>query len=146
MITSQSHSAQMQNGNIANFSGHWIASEGKVSSNIGLNSKCSKVEILIEQTETEIITNLYNAECDMFGSKWGPIHQEIRGGKIFENDLEVGTITEDTLRTTAPSGAYQYAYNLRLLNSPEGKKILQSYYGTRGAVGAMAIEALHQKQ
>ncbi|MGZ3725759.1 MAG: hypothetical protein ACXWPX_08180 [Pseudobdellovibrio sp.] len=127
---------------VANFSGHWIANEGKVSSTVGLNSKCSKVEIEIEQTATEILTKVYDAQCDMFGSKWGPIHQQIKDGKVYEQGEEVGTISGDTLITVSQSGSYQYAYNLKIATLPNGQKTLQSYYGTKGGVGAIVIEAV----
>lgn len=127
-----------------NFSGHWVANSGKVSSNIGLNSPCSKVEILIQHTDDQIRTEYYKSDCQMFGAKWGPVVQNIKDGKVFENGVEVGTITEDTLMTTSTSGTYKYAYNLKLKVSDEGELILNSYYGTQGAIGAMATEAQHQ--
>lgn len=129
---------------VANFSGHWIATDGKVSSNVGLNSACTQVEILIQQTETEILTEVYNAECKLFGSKWGPIHQQIRDGKVYEQDEEVGMISSDTLITTSTSGTSKYAYNLKLIQNSDGIKSLKSYYGTQAAIGAIAIEATHQ--
>ncbi len=128
---------------IANFSGHWIATDGKVSSNIGLNSNCSRVEILIQQSETEILTQVYNAECNLFGSKWGPIRQQIRDGKVYEQDEEVGTISTDTMITISASGTSKYAYNLKLVQNADGTKSLKSYYGTQGAIGAIATEATH---
>ena len=128
----------------ANFTGHWIATDGKVSSNVGLNSNCKKVEIIIEQNENEILTKLYNAECSLYGSKWGLIKQTIRDGKIFEGEDEVGTITDDTLITVSTSGGYQYAYNLKFITLTNGQKILKSYYGTKSFIGAIATEANHQ--
>jgi hypothetical protein len=130
---------------VGNFSGHWVANSGKLSSTIGLSADCTKVEIVIEQTETQLLTKLYNAECALFGSKWGPVPQEIRDGKVYEQGELVGTITEDTLMTLSTSGTYQYAYNLRLKKTADGKETLDSYYGAKGAVGAMVTEATHQR-
>jgi hypothetical protein len=131
---------------LANFTGHWIATNGKVSSTVGLSSKCSKVEIDIVQTEDAIQTKIYNATCDSFGSKWGPITQTIKNGKVYEQDEEVGKINEDTMITISTSGSYQYAYNLKLIKGADGKTQLMSYYGVKGAVGAMVTEATHDLQ
>ncbi len=128
---------------IANFTGHWIATSGKLSSNVGLSAKCTKVEIEIVQTQGVIETKIYDATCGMFGSKWGPIKQDIKDGKIYEAGVEVGTINDDTMITVSTSGTYQYAYNLKLIQSADGKKQLMSYYGTKGGIGAMVTEATH---
>ncbi len=127
-----------------NFSGHWVAQGGQVSSNIGLSSPCSKVEILIQHTDDQIRTEFYKSDCQMFGTKWGPVVQDIKDGKVFEKGVEVGTITDDTLITVSSSGTYKYAYNLKLKKSDQGELRLNSYYGTKGAIGAMATEAQHQ--
>ena len=71
--------------------------------------------------------------------------QEIRDGKIFEQGEEVGTIDDTTMITVSRSGSYQYAYNLRLHKSAEGIETLESYYGTKGIIGAMITEAMHEK-
>lgn len=128
---------------IANFTGHWIANSGKLSSNVGLSANCTKVEIEIVQTQDVIETKIYDATCGIFGSKWGPIKQDIKDGKIFEAGVEVGTINEDTMITVSTSGTYQYAYNLKLIRSADGRKQLMSYYGTKGGIGAMVTEATH---
>jgi hypothetical protein len=112
---------------VADFSGTWVASSGTVSSTIGISSTCTKITIQVVQTATEIRTDVYNAECTSFGSKWGPITQYIRAGKVFERDSngdeeEVGTISEDTLITVSNSGTMQYAYNLKLVPQPDGSK------------------------
>ncbi|MEN0058461.1 MAG: hypothetical protein AAGB31_06475 [Bdellovibrio sp.] len=130
---------------VANFSGHWIANEGKLTSTVGMSADCTKVEIIIEQTETQIKTRLYDAKCSLFGSKWGPVVQEIRDGKVYEEGVEVGTITEDTMITVSNSGTYQYAYNLRLKTNAQGQIILESYYGTKGSLGSMVTQALHNR-
>ena len=130
---------------IANFSGHWIANSGQLSSNVGLSAKCTKVEVEIVQTEQVIETKIYDATCGLFGSKWGPIKQDIKDGKIFEAGIEVGTIDDDTLITVSTSGTYQYAYNLKLIKAADGSTQLMSYYGTRGSLGAMVTEATHSQ-
>lgn len=130
---------------VANFSGHWLANSGKLSSTIGLSSDCSKVEIIINQSETQIVTQMYNSECKMFNAKWGPITQTIKDGKIYEDGTEVGTITEDTLITISNSGTYKHAYNLKLKTNAAGHTTLDSYYGSKGAIGAIVTEATHEK-
>jgi len=126
---------------IANFSGHWIASVGKVSSNVGLSSNCSRVEIIIEQSDTAILIKKYNAECAMFGSSWGPVSMEIKGTKVFENGEEVGHISADTLITISQEPSAAYAFNLKLISDASGKPIMESYYGVKNGVGAIATEA-----
>lgn len=138
VLSVQSHAQD-----VADFTGRWVAAAGTISSTIGLSSKCSSVEIEIIQTVDVIETKLYKATCDLFGSTWGPITQEIRNGKIYEDGEEVGTITKDTMITVSTSGTMQYAYNLKLIQSPSGQKQLMSYYGTRGGVGAIVTEAIH---
>lgn len=133
---------------VADFSGTWVAPAGTVSSTIGISSTCTKITIQVVQTASEIRTDLYNAECKSYGSKWGPITQYIRGGKVFERDSngdeeEVGTISEDTLITVSQSGTMKYAYNLKLVTQPDGSKKMMSYYGTKGAIGAIATEGTH---
>ncbi len=130
---------------VANFSGHWVADSGTVSSNIGLNSKCSKVEIIIEQTEKTILTKKYQADCALYGTKWGPIPDDYENGKVFEDGVEVGTVSDTTLMTLTRSGSAQYAYNLKLSQAATGEWQLQSYYGTKTAAGAMATEATLRK-
>jgi hypothetical protein len=133
---------------VADFSGTWVASAGTVSSTVGISSTCTKITIRVVQTATEIRTDLYNAECKSYGSKWGPILQYIRAGKVFERDSdgnedEVGTISDDTLITVSQSGTMQYAYNLKLVPQPDGSKKLMSYYGVKGAIGAIVTEGTH---
>lgn len=130
---------------VANFTGHWVATSGKVSSQLpGLSGKCSHVEIIIEQSETQITTKIYKANCNLFSSEWGPIVQEIRDGKIYEGSDEIGTIDETKMLSIFTSGGVQYAYNLRL-GSDGQAPYLDSYYGVRGSVGAIVVEARMQK-
>lgn len=133
---------------VADFSGTWVAPAGTVSSTVGISSTCTKITIQVVQTATEIRTEIYNAECKSYGSKWGPITQYIRNGKVFErdgngNEEEVGTISEDTLITVSQSGTMQYAYNLKLVPQPDGSKKMMSYYGTKGPIGAIVTEGTH---
>jgi hypothetical protein len=105
----------------ANFSGHWVANSGKVSSNVGISASCSKVEIIIEQNEKEFITKKYESTCNFFGSQWGPVKQDLNGEQVLEQGEVVGSISDDTLITTAPSGTAAYAYNLKLVKNPMEK-------------------------
>jgi hypothetical protein len=130
---------------IANFSGHWVAQSGALSSTIGIKAQCSNVDIVIEQTDTQILTKSYKSDCGLWGVHWGPIPQEIRNGKIYEKGVEVGTITSDTLITVSTDGSYKYAYNLRLKKAADGHVVMDSYYGTQGAAGAIVTEATHEK-
>lgn len=130
---------------VGDFSGHWLATSGKISSNIGLKGTCSKVEIIIEQTPDNLHTEKYSAKCSLFDSDWGPIDQTIRNGKVFEGDEEVGTITEDTFKTMAPDGNVSYAYNMKLIRNADGSFSMDSYYGTGNGFGAIVIEATLQK-
>jgi len=125
----------------ANFSGHWLATSGTVTSTVGISAKCSRVEIEIIQTEDVIHTRIYDSTCEPYSSKWGPITQTIKDGKVFERGVEVGKITDDTMITVSKSGQYQYAYNLKVVTGADGKTQLMSYYGVKGAIGAMVTEA-----
>lgn len=131
---------------VADFSGHWIANSGKVSSNIpGLSANCSRVEIVIEQNEHALITRRYETDCQLFSTHWGPVQEDIQGTQVLEQGEIVGSISDDTLMTTSPSGTAAYAFNLKLIHDSQGSVILKSYYGTKTAVGAMATEAdLHR--
>lgn len=126
----------------ANFSGHWVAQSGSVSSNVGLSSKCSKVEIVIEQSETSLVTKKYESTCDLYGSTWGPVQEDFIGDQVLEQGTPVGKITDDTLITVAPDGTAEYAFNLRLKKDASGEVVLESYYGVRNSVGAIATEAI----
>ncbi|MGE3260300.1 MAG: hypothetical protein AB7K68_00830 [Bacteriovoracia bacterium] len=131
---------------VGNFSGHWLTTTGKINSTVGIKGDCSKIEIVIEQKEGLLLTKQYRANCGTYDSNWGPVAQTIRDGKVFEGEGEdeeqVGTITDTTLITVSRSGGVSYAYNLKLHPQPDGSVLLQSYYGVKNAVGAIAIEGL----
>lgn len=131
---------------VGDFSGHWVAEEGEVTSQIGLNSKCSRVEIIIEQTATAVITKKYSSTCDMFGSSWGPVEQAILDGKIYEHGEPVGTIDETSLNSAAQDGTVLYHYNLRLVAGANGKMELESEYGTQNFVGKLITVARLKRQ
>jgi hypothetical protein len=129
---------------LADFSGHWVG-DGKINSNIGLNSTCSKIEIVISQTATTLVTEKYVSTCKLFGSSWGPVEMTIQGGDVFEDGEQVGTINDDTLLTIEPSGTVAYAFNLKLVPKGDGTMALQTYYGTQNSIGGMATEGLLHK-
>jgi hypothetical protein len=130
---------------VADFSGHWAATEGKVSSPIpGLSGDCTRLELVIEQDAARIETKKYSAACALFSSDWGPVAQTIRDGKVYEGDKQVGTIDATTMITVAQDGNVAYAYNLRLGADAEGA-YLDTYYGTKNAVGSVVIEARLRK-
>lgn len=135
---------------VADFSGHWIVHGGTVRSNVGLKGECSQIELKIEQTATLLRTQLYKADCGNYSTHWGPVDQFIRDGKVYEGEgeeeEEVGTISGDTLLTLARSGSVVYAYNLKLHPTADGSKTLQTYYGVKNAIGAIAIEGMAEKQ
>jgi hypothetical protein len=126
---------------VGNFAGHWISESGKVTSNIGVNGNCSKIEIVITQDSSAVVTKSYHAECGTYSSDWGPVPEDIHGGKIFENGDEVGTIDETTLKTSAPDSGVIYNYNLSLMPSSQGSEKMHSLYGTQNFVGSITIEA-----
>ena len=126
--------------NTANFSGHWLATTGKLSSTVGFKADCTHVEIIIEQNETSLVTKLYKADCGMYSPSWGPVTQTIHEGKVFEGEDEVGTISSDTLMTLSRSGTAEYAYNLKLIQGADGKPVMETYYGARTSAGAMVVE------
>jgi hypothetical protein len=130
---------------VADFSGHWVADKGTVSSNVGLHSECSAVTIDIEQTSTKLTVKQYKSECALFGSTWGPSEMTLKDGKVFEDGEEVGTISGDTLITISPSGTAAYAFNLKLIKGDDGQSVLESYYGVKNGVGAIATEANHRR-
>lgn len=134
---------------VANFSGHWIATTGKVNSTVGIKGDCSKIELDIEQNQTVVRTKIYKADCGTYSSHWGPVDQFIKDGKVYEGEGEdeeqVGTISEDTLITVSREGSVAYAYNLKLQKKPDGSFALQTYYGVKNAVGAIAIEGIAER-
>lgn len=130
----------------ADFTGHWLANDGKVSSNVGISGKCTKVEIVIEQTPDALVTKSYVAKCNLFDTDWGPIRQDVKNGKVYEGKEEVGTFDGTTLKTISKDGQYNYAYNLRIGQAADGTPTLQTYYGAQGGVGAMVVEATLKKQ
>ena len=135
-------------GAVVQLAGHWVADAGTVSSNIGISGKCSKIEIIIEQTDSYVLTKKYTAECGMgniMGSTWGPVRDDIKDGKIYEAGNEVGTIDATTMRTTAPDSGANYAYNLRIRTGSDGQPEMETYYATQNAVGAIAIEGILHK-
>lgn len=126
---------------IGDFSGHWVTDSGEVVSDLGLNSKCTGIEIVIEQTASEMITKQYTSTCALFGSSWGPMVQEIKDGKVFEQGEEVGTVDDTTLVSIAPSGTAVYIYNLKLVPSANGEMELESVYGVKNSLGTIRTEA-----
>lgn len=131
---------------IGDFSGHWIANSGEVKSNIGLSSTCSKIEVIIEQTETEIVTKRYESTCDLYSSSWGPVAQTIADGKVYEDDLQVGIVDDTTLVSTAPSGTAAYIYNLILGVDSKGERTLTVEYGVKNYVGTIITTGVFNKQ
>ncbi len=135
---------------VVDFNGRWVANSGKVSSTMsGLGGDCTKVEIYIKQTETQLITETYNADCGLWSKKFSNKVLELRDGKVFEqhgeNLDEVGTISDTTLMTLTTSGVYQYAYNLKKTFDEVNGYTVQSYWGTKGSAGAIVVEALHKR-
>ena len=126
---------------IGDFSGHWISEGGEVVSDLGLNSKCSRIEIVIEQTDIEIVTKQYTSTCDLFGSSWGPMVQQIENGKVFEHGEEVGTVDDTTLVSVAPSETVFYLYNLQLVPAADGSMELESVYGVKNYLGTIRTMA-----
>ena len=122
-------------------SGHWSANAGKVSSNVGLNSSCTKVEIDLDQQPGTLTVKRYHSDCGLYGSTWGPDVMTIKDGKVFEGEDEVGTLTGDTLMTISHDGGTDYAFNLKLIQLPDGTSKLETYYGVRNGTGAIATEA-----
>ena len=125
----------------AGFSGHWTATTGTVSSNVGLHSTCTQISIDITEAPGQLTISRYHSECSYFGSNWGPDVMTIKEGKVFEGEDEVGTISDDTLLTVSQDGGAAYAFNLKLLKNADGSETLQSYYGVRNSTGAIATEA-----
>lgn len=135
---------------VADFNGRWVANSGKVSSTMaGLGGDCTKVEIYVRQTETQLITDTYNADCGLWSKKFSNKVLEIREGKVFEQHGdsldEVGTISDTTLMTLTTSGVYQYAYNLKKTFDEVNGYGMQSYWGTKGSAGALVVEAVHKR-
>jgi hypothetical protein len=125
------------------FSGHWEAHDGKVSSNVGLKGDCSLIQIDLEQTADSLIIKKYHSVCTISGTTWGPIREDIKDGKVYENGELAGTFDGTTLKTTMPDGSVVYAVNLRLEKDPTtGAPVLRSYYGVQNIIGAIAEEAV----
>jgi hypothetical protein len=131
---------------VGDFSGHWVAEGGEVTSDVGLNSKCSRVEIVIEQTQSAVITQKYSSSCNLFSSEWGPMEQLFADGKIYEQGEEVGTIDDSSLTSIAPSGTAFYLYNMRLVPGASGEIELESEYGVKNAVGTILTTARLKRQ
>jgi hypothetical protein len=55
---------------------------GKVSSNVGLNSNCTKVKIEIQQRPGTLTVKRYHSDCGLCGSTWGT------GAIVTEADLK----------------------------------------------------------
>jgi hypothetical protein len=128
----------------ADFTGRWSANVGKVSSNVGLSSNCTKVEIDIEQRPATLTVKRYHSDCGPYGSTWGPDAMTLKAdGKVFEgeDEDEVGTLTGNTLMTISHEGGTAYAFNLKLIQLPDGSETLESYYGVHNGTGAIVTEA-----
>jgi hypothetical protein len=126
----------------SDLTGHWIASVGKVSSNVGLNSNCTKVEIEIEQRPGTLTVKRYHSDCGLYGSTWGPDVMTVKpDGKVFEGEDEVGTFSGNTLMTISHDGGVDYAFNLKLIQAADGSETLESYYGVHNGTGAIVTEA-----
>lgn len=131
---------------VGNFEGHWIATQGEVTSNLGLSSTCTKIEIVIRQTESSIVTDKYESTCQLYSSTWGPVVQRIQDGKVYEDEDVVGTIDDSSLLTTAPSGTVFYIYNLKLVPNNNGQMDLEAEYGVRNYLGTILTTARLVKQ
>ena len=129
---------------VADFSGHWVG-PGKISSNVGLSANCSRIEIILHQSADKITIDKYQSTCDLFGSTWGPIEMPVQGGDVYEDGEKVGTISDDTLLTLQPDGDVSYAFNLKIKTAADGTTVLDTYYGTGNAIGAIATEGTLQK-
>jgi len=130
---------------VADFTGHWRATNGKVSSTIGITANCSRVEITIRQTATALLTEKYESDCGLYGSNWGPVKEDLHGSQVSEQGTVVGSISDTTLKTVSQDGGINYAYNLRLIAGPNGQPQMESYYGTQNGAGAIVIEATLEK-
>ncbi|MBY0384773.1 hypothetical protein K2X05_06400 [bacterium] len=131
---------------IGDFSGHWIADSGEVKSNVGLSSTCSKIEVIIEQTDTTIVTKKYESTCKLYGSSWGPFVQTIEDGKVYEDDEQVGIVDDTKLTSTSPSGTATYIYNLILGTDSKGERTLTVEYGVKNYVGTIITYGTFYKQ
>jgi hypothetical protein len=121
-----------------NFSGHWKG-PGIMSDTKGNKTPCSEIEIVIRQTPDSMKIELYNAQCGQLNSNWGPYLMSLKNGKVFEDDEQIGEIQGNIMKTLSGSSV-QYAFNLRLNESPKTTPTLDSYYGVRNALGAIVIE------
>lgn len=130
----------------ANFSGQWISTEGKVSSNVGINSKCKKIEINIQQNDDQIVIERYSSNCNIYGSDWGPNYFQIKNGKVYEDEVEIGYINDTELVTKAQQGSIAYQFNLKV-NQVVNNQVtsISSYYGVQNFTGTIATEAIMRK-
>ena len=123
---------------VGHFAGHWESVSGKVSSNIGINSNCSKIEVVIVQDSRSLTTKSYNAVCGTYSADWGPVTEDLQGNKVLENGDVVGSITEDSLTTSAPDSGVLYNYNLKL--TPGSQGLMHVVYGVQNFAGTITIE------
>ena len=130
---------------VVNFTGHWMTTSGTVSSNVGFHSDCKKIEIVIEQTDTQFLTKTYHSECGLMGSDWGPDTMQLQGNKVFQYGGEVGSISDDTLLSDSPDSGVDYAWNLKMIVGDDGQPAVQTYYGVQNGVGAFATEGILHK-
>jgi hypothetical protein len=127
-----------------NFSGDWTGT-GQLTTSNGMKSACSKVRIKIEHqaaSDPQLLTvKVYDATCAYISPEWGPYPFEIRGGKVFEEGEETGTLDGNLFKSMQTSGGVQYAFNMRLVSgSQPTDDVLRSYYGVRNGLGAIVIE------
>jgi hypothetical protein len=85
-----------------------------------------------------LTTKSYNAVCGTYSADWGPVTEDLQGSKVLENGDVVGSITEDSLTTSAPDSGVVYNYNLKLTSGSQG--LMHVVYGVQNFAGTITIE------
>ena len=128
----------------ADFTGRWISKTGMMTINYGVNIPCGKVNFAIQQTPNQFAIKDFDASCYTVGAIGGPAVLEIRNGKLFQKDLEVGSINEDTLVMTVNPDFNPYSLKLVMKKAADGHQYIESFYEARNGFGLVWVKSNHE--
>jgi len=87
--------------------------------------------------------NSYQARCSLLQPDWGPSDFDIHDGKVYQNGQQIGTFDGHLFKTMVSGSTVPYAFNFKVNDDTTGNPTtMQTYYATRNASGAIAVEGL----